>query len=102
MRRRLWLSLGALALGAGLLATAQLAGAVGGARQGGILRVGASGASVQIDPQLAYITTAWWLEDATGATLFTWSPRARLVPEVSARYTVSNRARIYTFTLRRG
>jgi hypothetical protein len=25
--------------------------------------------SVQIDPQLAYITTAWWLEYATAAAL---------------------------------
>jgi hypothetical protein len=44
MPRRLWLSLGALAIGVGLLATAQLAGAAHRSRQGGIFRVVFSGA----------------------------------------------------------
>jgi hypothetical protein len=46
MPRRLWVSLGALALGSGLLATAQLAGAAHRSKQGGIFRVGIAGASV--------------------------------------------------------
>jgi peptide/nickel transport system substrate-binding protein len=104
MPRRLWLSLGALILGAGLLASAQLAGAARstGARQGGIFRVGSSSASVQIDPQLAYSSTTWWLENATAATLYTWSQRRALVPEVASRVVVSNRGRMYRFTLRPG
>jgi ABC-type transport system substrate-binding protein len=104
MPRRLWLSLGALALGAGLLATAQLAGAARstGARQGGVFRVRSSSASVQIDPQFAYTSTAWWLEDATAATLYTWSQGRTLVPEVASRVVLSNRGRTYRFTLRPG
>ncbi|HEY6835324.1 MAG TPA: hypothetical protein VI142_02535, partial [Gaiellaceae bacterium] len=65
MPRRLWLSAGLLATGAVLLATARFAGAA--PRSGGIFRVGFSGASVQIDPQLSYITTGWWMEYATAA-----------------------------------
>src|SRR6266566_3032352 len=101
MPRRLWLSVGMLAAGAGLLATARLAGA--SPPSSGIFRVGSTGASVQIDPQLAYITTAWWLEYATAAKLYNWSDRGtRLVPEVASRVAVSNRGRTYTFLLRQG
>ena len=52
-----------------MLAGAQLASAGFGFRQGGIFRVGLSGASAQVDPQLAYVSTAWWLEYATAAKL---------------------------------
>jgi len=100
MPRRLWLSLALLAIGAGFLATSRLAGAA--PPVGGIFRVGMTGASVQIDPQLAYITSAWWLEYATAAKLFNWSDRGRLVPEVASRVAVSNRGRTYTFFLRKG
>ena len=65
MPRRLWLSAGLLATGAALLATARLAGAT--PPSAGIFRVGMTGASVQIDPQLSYVTTGWWLEYATAA-----------------------------------
>jgi ABC-type transport system substrate-binding protein len=107
MPRRLWVSLGALAVGCGLLATSQLAGAVRDARQGGILRVGWPDASVQIDPQLAYTTTAWGLEYATAAMLFNYPDRSgaagnRLVPEVASRYTVSRDGRTWTFAIRKG
>jgi ABC-type oligopeptide transport system substrate-binding subunit len=107
MPRRLWVALGALALGSGLLATAQLAGAAQGSRQGGIFRVGVAAASVQIDPQLAYVTTAWWLEYATAAKLFNYPERPgaagnRLVPEVASRYTVSRDGRRSTFIIRKG
>ncbi len=106
MPRRLWVSLGALALGSGLLATAQLAGAAHRSKQGGI-RVGIAGASVQIDPQLAYVSTAWWLEYATAAKLFNYPDRPgragnRLLPEVASGYTVSRDGRTWTFTVRRG
>jgi ABC-type transport system substrate-binding protein len=103
---RLWLSLGLLAVGAAMLAAAQLASAGFGFRQGGIFRVGFTGASVQIDPQLAYTSTAWWLEYATAAKLFNYQDRAgqpgtRLVPEVASRYTVSRDGRTWTFFIRK-
>jgi ABC-type oligopeptide transport system substrate-binding subunit len=101
MIRRLWLSLAMMALGAALLVTAQLAGATSD-RKGGIFRVGTTGASVQVDPQLAYITTAWWLEYATAAKLYNYSPKGTLVPEVASRFAVSNEGKRYTFFIRKG
>ena len=84
MPRRVWLSLGLLATGVALMVVAQLAGAAP-ERKGGIFKVGTTGASVQIDPQLAYITTAWWLEYATAAKLYNYRPGGKLVPEVASR-----------------
>src|SRR5262245_44669659 len=105
MRRR-WLSLAMLATGVALMAAAQLADAASG-RQGGIFRYGTTGASVQVDPQLAYITTAWWLEYATAAKLYNWSDFRgpyghRLVPEVASKVTISDGGRFYTFQIRKG
>src|SRR5512144_788489 len=107
MGTRLWVSLGALALGAAMLGTAQLASASFGFRQGGIFRYGVPGASVQIDPQLAYVSTAWWLEYATAAKLVNYPDRpgaagTRLVPEVASRYTVSRDGLTWTFFIRKG
>ena len=101
MPRRVWLSLAMLSTGTVLLAAAQLAGASAD-RRGGILRVGTIGASVQVDPQLAYITTAWWLEYATAAKLYNYRPGGKLVPEVASRYKVSNGGKRYTFFIRKG
>jgi ABC-type oligopeptide transport system substrate-binding subunit len=96
-----------VALGAAMLTAAQLASAGFGFRQGGIFRVGFSGASVQVDPQLAYASTAWWLEYATAAKLVNYQDRAgepgtRLAPEVASRYTVSRDGRTWTFFVREG
>ena len=101
MPRRVWLSLATLAAGVALMVVAQLAGAAPKGK-GGIFKVGTTGASVQIDPQLAYTTTAWSLEYATAANLYNYRPGGRLVPEVASRYTVSNNGRRYTFYLRKG
>lgn len=101
MMRRPWLSLAMMASGAALMVTAQLAGATPD-RKGGILKVGTTGASVQVDPQLAYVTTAWWLEYATAAKLYNYSPKGTLVPEVASRFAVSNGGTRYTFFLRKG
>jgi ABC-type transport system substrate-binding protein len=90
-----------MALGAALMVMAQLAGATP-ERKGGIFRLGTTGASVQVDPQLAYITTAWWLEYATAAKLYNYSPKGVLVPEVASRFAVSNQGRRYTFFIRKG
>jgi len=101
MPRRLWLSAGLLATGAVLLATARLAGAT--PQSGQIFRVGFAGASVEIDPQMSYISTGWWMEYATAAKLYNWSDRGtKLVPEVASRAVISNRGRTYTFMLRKG
>jgi ABC-type transport system substrate-binding protein len=104
--RRLWLSTVMLAAGATLVVSAQRAGAAPH-RQGGVFRVGTTGASVQVDPQLAYITTAWWLEYATAAKLYNHpdkkgSAGVRLQPEVASRYAVSNGGKRYTFFIRKG
>ena len=101
MPRRLWLSAGLLATGAVLLATARLAGAT--PQSGGVFRVGMVGASVQIDPQVSYISIGWWMEYATAAKLYNWSDRgSKLVPEVASRVAISNGGRTYTFFLRKG
>ena len=71
-------------------------------------RVGMTGASVQFDPALAYITTAWEVEYATCAKLVNypdtpWDERAasRLSPEIAAAMpTVSPDGRTYTFHIR--
>lgn len=107
MSRRLWQGVGALVLGAALLVAAGPAGALRGFAQGGIFRIGYAGASVQIDPQLAYVSTAWSLEYATAAKLFNYPDRTGaaggvLRPELAAGYKVSRDGRTYTFTIRRG
>jgi ABC-type transport system substrate-binding protein len=107
MSRKLWQGVGALVLGAAFLVAAGLAGATRGFATGGVLRIGYEGASVQIDPQLAYVSTSWTLEYATAAKLFNYPDRpgaagAVLRPEVAAGYKVSRDGRTYTFTLRRG
>ena len=88
------------------MVAAQLAGAAP-ARQGGIFVVGTTGASVQIDPQLAYITTAWWFEYATAAKLYNYPDKrgpagSVLRPEVASGFKVMNGGRRYTFFIRKG
>ena len=101
MPRRVWLSLVLLAIGVAVLLAAQLAGAAP-ERRGGIFKVGTTGASVQIDPQLSYVTTGWWLEYATAAKLYNYRPGGKLVPEVASGFKVSRDGRRYTFTIRKG
>jgi len=96
-----WLAFALLAAGVGLLATARFALA-SPTKEGGIFRYGITGASVQVDPQIAYITTSWWLEDATAAKLLVSKPDGTLGLQVASGYKVSNRGRTYTFTIRRG
>jgi peptide/nickel transport system substrate-binding protein len=101
MRHVRWLAFAMLVAGVGLLATARFAVA-SPASTGGTFKYGTTGASVQIDPQIAYITTAWWLEDATSAKLFVSKLDGTLAPQVASGYKVSNRGRTYTFTIRSG
>jgi oligopeptide transport system substrate-binding protein len=110
MHRRLWLSVAMLVTGASLLVASSFASAAGNAgalKKGGIWRAGTTGASVQVDPQLAYITTAWWLEYATAAKLYNYPDKSgpagsKLVPEVASRFTVGNGGKKYTFFIRKG
>jgi peptide/nickel transport system substrate-binding protein len=111
MRRRLWLAVTMLVAGASLLVAASFASASSGSshafKKGGIWRYGATGASVQVDQQLAYITTAWWMEYATAAKLYNYPDKAgpagtKLVPEVASKFTVGNNGKRYTFTIRKG
>jgi peptide/nickel transport system substrate-binding protein len=110
MHRRLWLSVAMLVAGASLLVAASLASAKGNApalKKGGVYRIGTTGASTQVDPQLAYVTTAWSLEYATAAKLYNYPDKAgpagsKLVPEVASNFKVSNGGKVYTFTLRKG
>ena len=110
MHRRLWLSVAMLVTGASLLVASSFASAAGNSgvlKKGGIWRAGTTGASVQIDPQLGYITTAWWLEYATAAKLYNYPDKAgpagsKLVPEVASRFTVTNGGKRYTFFIRKG
>jgi ABC-type oligopeptide transport system substrate-binding subunit len=101
MPRRVLLSLLMLATGLALIVVAQLADAAP-ERRGGIFKVGTVGASVQIDPQLSYISTGWWLEYATAAKLYNYRPGGKLVPEVASGFRVSQDGRRYTFTIRKG
>jgi len=104
--RRLWLSLGMFAVGVSLMVAAQIAGAAP-ERRGGVFVVGTTGASVQVDPQVAYFTTSWWLEYATAAKLYNYPDKkgpagSLLQPEVASGYKVSNGGKRYTFFIRKG
>jgi ABC-type transport system substrate-binding protein len=92
-----------LALGSAFLTASALA-SPSALKKGGVFRVGTTGASVQIDPQLGYVTTAWTLEYATAAKLFNYPDRGggRLAPEVASRAIVSNGGKTYTFPIRTG
>jgi len=109
MHKRFSLSVAMLVAGASLLVAASFASAGGTAtpKKGGIWKAGTTGASVQVDPQLAYITTAWWLEYATAAKLYNYPDKSgvagtKLIPEVASKFTVGNGGKTYTFTIRKG
>jgi peptide/nickel transport system substrate-binding protein len=111
MHRRVWLAVAMLVAGASLLVAASFASASAGSshafKKGGTWRYGTTGASTQVDPQVAYVTTAWWLEYATAAKLYNYPDRngpagSKLVPEVASKFTVSKNGRVYTFTIRKG
>ena len=70
MRHRVWLSLVGLAVGAGLLAAAGLAGAC--TQKGGTLRIGSVHDVDSLDPAIAYGTDSWALEYATCAELYSY------------------------------
>jgi oligopeptide transport system substrate-binding protein len=110
MHRRQWLAIAMVVVGASLLIAASFASASTSSKalkKGGIFRYGLVGASTQVDPQLAYVTTAWSLEYATAAKLYNYPDKkgpagSKLIPEVASKFTVSKNGRVYTFTIRPG
>jgi peptide/nickel transport system substrate-binding protein len=110
MHRRQWLAAMMIVAGASLLIAASFASASTSSKalkKGGIWRFGNVGASVQVDPQLAYVTTAWSLEYSTAAKLYNYPDKkgpagSKLIPEVASKFTVSKNGRVYTFTIRPG
>jgi peptide/nickel transport system substrate-binding protein len=110
MHRRQWLAVMMIVIGASLLIAASFASASTSSKtlkKGGIFRYGLVGASTQVDPQLAYVTTAWSLEYATAAKLYNYPDKkgpagSKLIPEVASKFTVSKNGRVYTFTIRPG
>jgi peptide/nickel transport system substrate-binding protein len=93
-------------LGASLVATAE-ATPSRGAKKGGVFRVAIPGASVQIDPQLLYVSTGWWLEYATAAKLLNYPDKrgqagGLLRPEVASGHRISKDGTTYTFRIRKG
>ena len=63
-------------------------------RQGGVFVVRTTGASVQIDPQLSYITTAWWLEYATAAKLYNYPDKRGPAGSILRREVASSSSSI--------
>ncbi len=104
MPRRQWLAAAMLATGSVLVISAQLAGAAPD-RRGGIFRVGMTGASVQIDPQLVlhqHGLVARVRDRCEALQLPTRGPKGTLVPEVASRFKVTNGGTRYTFFIRKG
>src|ERR1041385_7129856 len=110
MHRRQGLAVMMIVIGASLLIAASFASASTSSKtlkKGGIFRYGLVGASTHVDPQLAYVTTAWSLEYATAAKLYNYPDKkgpagSKLIPEVASKFTVSKNGRVYTFTIRPG
>ena len=104
-RRSLALAIAMAATGGALLVTSVYASPKT-PPPAGTFRIGTTGASVQTDPALAYITTAWQIEYATCAKLVNYPDApgpegSRLVPEIAAGMpTVSEDGLTYTFQIR--
>ena len=118
MRRRLWLSVAGLAIGAGLLAAAGFASPTrssapstssSGFKAGGTLHINISASDVDyIDPQLSYYVPGWALLYVTCRQLLNYPDKAapagtRLFPDGAVAFPkVSRGGRQYTFTVRKG
>jgi len=116
MRKRLWLSIAVLAVGAGLLVAAGFASPAsstpskaGAANaRGGTLRVDLTSDFDFIDPALAYFSHSWQLGYQYECKLLTFPPKeataggTRIVPDVAtALPAVSRDGKTYTFKLRK-
>jgi peptide/nickel transport system substrate-binding protein len=116
LRRTTFASLVALALGAGLLVAASVAGSATASpaaaskteARGGTLRVDSRSDFDYIDPALAYFSHSWQLQNATQLKLLGFPDvdgpaGSRLRAEAAtALPRVSNGGKTYTFTVRKG
>jgi peptide/nickel transport system substrate-binding protein len=117
MHKRLWLSIAALAIGAGLLVAAGFASpassntAKAGSKvaKGGTLRVDQTSDFDFIDPALAYFSHSWQVELATQCKLLGFPDKeakaggSRIVPDAAKSLpAISKDGKTYTFTLRSG
>jgi peptide/nickel transport system substrate-binding protein len=107
-RPKLWLAAALLGVGVGLTAVGLEAGAADTkVREGGTFRVSLAFID-SVDPALAYAPVSWQLLQATCAKLMNYPDKPppkglKAVPEVAASYPrVSERGKVYTFTLRSG
>ena len=119
MKRRLLLSVAALAIGAGLLVTAAVAapsskaptkanGKASAARVGGTLRINLQSDTDYVDPALAYYQISWQFEYVTCAKLLNYPDKPapagnQLQPELATSMPrVSSDGKTYTFTVKSG
>jgi ABC-type oligopeptide transport system substrate-binding subunit len=102
---RVWFSIVALLLGAGLLAAAGLAEPA--QRQGGTLRISRPADIDSVDPAIAYRPDTWMIMFATCAKLYNYpdkpAPKGAIaIPEVATGFPlVSNDGKTHTIRLRR-
>jgi ABC-type oligopeptide transport system substrate-binding subunit len=114
MRRKTWLSIAMLAIGASLLVAASLAGpaasgtaksaAPNGPKAGGTLRMSQNSPFDYLDPAIEYFAQGWEIEYLTCAKLFNYPDKAapqgsQPQPEVVKSFTVSKDGKTYTFKL---
>jgi ABC-type transport system substrate-binding protein len=118
MRRRLWLSIAVMAVGAGLLAAAGFASPAGksspsstgtAAKKGGTLQINLSSSDVDyIDPGLSYYVPSWALLYTTCRQLLNYPDKpapagSRLVPDGAVAFPkISRKGTVLTFTVRSG
>jgi len=115
MRKKLWLSVAMLAVGASLLVAAGFANAANSGaksasstavKQGGTLQFSKSIGITYIDPALAYFGDEWMLEWSTCAKLMNYPDKPGAAggvayPEVAAGLPkVTNNGKTYTWTLK--
>src|SRR5439155_7047838 len=117
MKKKLWFSVAAAAVGAGLIIAASATASskvaahpakAGVARAGGTLVSELTTDVDYTDPQLSYYAPSWELEYATACKLMNYpdaeAPKGgTIVPEVAAGLpVVSKGGKTYTFTIRPG
>jgi len=114
MKRKLWLSVAALAIGGSLLVAGAFAGSassgtVKAGKTGGVMRVNLSNTDFDyLDPALAYAQWSWQFTYLTNYKLLNFPDKAapegsKLQPEASAGLPViSNGGKTYTFTIKSG
>jgi peptide/nickel transport system substrate-binding protein len=117
MTKKLWLSIAALAIGAGLLVAAGFASPASSknavssskvAKTGGTLRINLVSDTDYVDPALAYYQISWQFEYATCAKLLNYPDKdapagSQLIADAATGLPrVSSDGKTYTFTVRPG